>query len=57
MPCELPLVTLSLALSVPAALSTWQSLIRMSDSGGVVEPAVGEPPVVVPLLVVLPELL
>ncbi|GFE21504.1 hypothetical protein Sliba_19570 [Streptomyces nigrescens] len=55
---EFPLVTLSLALSVPAALSTWQSVMRMSDSGGVVDPAVGEPPVVVPLLlVVLPELL
>ncbi|BDH14222.1 hypothetical protein HOK021_54010 [Streptomyces hygroscopicus] len=51
------MVTLSLALSVPAALSTWQSVMRMSDSGGVVDPAVGEPTVLPLLLVVLPELL
>ncbi|MFI6766086.1 hypothetical protein [Streptomyces sp. NPDC050355] len=54
------MVTLSLAVSVAAALSTWQSVMRMSDSGGVVDPEDGEP-VVVPLvvvpLVVLPELL
>ncbi len=51
----LPFRTLSRALSVPAELSTLQSVMLMSDSGAVVEPAVGEP--VVPLLVVLPELL